>query len=147
MLAARPWPRTRMWTFDACCARNTAACPAELPPPTSATSAFAHIFASSADAQYQTPRPSNSFRRGTSGRGESRRACAHDSDVEERVVIRGVENAEAARQRVFRRIEEHFAVGAQRQYVGHHRTILGQQCRSGIVLCRVDHLMWMTVAA
>ena len=87
------------------------------------------------------------FRSRVYGRGESRRACAHDGDVEELVVIRGVENAEAARQRVFRRIEEHFAVGAQRQYVGHHRTILGQQCRSGIVLCRVDHLMWMTVAA
>src|SRR2546430_2284290 len=52
----------------ACRARKTAACPAELPPPTSTTSAPAHIFASIAEAQYHTPRPSNSLNRGTSGR-------------------------------------------------------------------------------
>jgi hypothetical protein len=28
----------------------------------------AHIFASKAEAQYETPRPSNSFKRGTAGR-------------------------------------------------------------------------------
>ena len=55
-------------TLRACCARNTAAWPAELPPPTSATSLPAHMLASSADAQYQMPRPSNSVSRGTAGR-------------------------------------------------------------------------------
>ena len=57
MLAARFGPRTSMKTFAAVCARNTAACPAEFPPPTSATSARSHIFASSADAQYDKPVP------------------------------------------------------------------------------------------
>ena len=68
MVAARPEPRTSTFTLAACCDRNTAAWPAELPPPTSATSVPAHILASSAEAQYQTPRPSNSASRGTSGR-------------------------------------------------------------------------------
>ena len=68
MLAARPDPRTSILMLDACCARKTAAWPAEFPPPTSATSLSAHIFASSAEAQYQMPRPSNSAMRGTSGR-------------------------------------------------------------------------------
>lgn len=38
MLSAKPGPRTRTWTRLAVCARNTAACLAELPPPTTATS-------------------------------------------------------------------------------------------------------------
>ena len=42
-VAARPGPRTSMWTLAACCDRNTAAWPAELPPPTSATSCCAHM--------------------------------------------------------------------------------------------------------
>ena len=33
MLSARPGPRTSMCTLAALCDRNTAACPAELPPP------------------------------------------------------------------------------------------------------------------
>ncbi len=60
MVAARPSPRTSIVTFAACADRNTAAWPAELPPPTSTTSCCAQIFASIAEAQYQTPRPSNS---------------------------------------------------------------------------------------
>ena len=49
MCTLRAWPD-----------RNTAACPAELPPPTSTTSCSAQSRASIGDAQYQTPRPSKS---------------------------------------------------------------------------------------
>src|ERR1700674_4100942 len=55
---------SRLDTLAACCPRYTAACPAELPPPTRVTSSPAHVFASSGDAQYHTPRPSNSAMRG-----------------------------------------------------------------------------------
>ena len=68
MLAASPGPRTIMCTFSTCADRNTAACPAELPPPTSTTSQPAHILASRPEAQYQTPRPSNSSMRPSDGR-------------------------------------------------------------------------------
>src|SRR5262249_38793705 len=62
MLAARPGPRTSIQTFEACADRYTAAWPAELPPPTSATSSPAQILASTGEAQYQTPRPSSAIR-------------------------------------------------------------------------------------
>src|SRR5580765_1532240 len=62
MLAASPAPRTSIQTFEACADKYTAACPAELPPPTRTTSSPAHIFASTGDAQYQTPRPSSAIR-------------------------------------------------------------------------------------
>jgi len=52
-------PRMIMVTLRAWPDRNTAACPAELPPPTRATSCSAQSRASVGDAQYQTPRPSN----------------------------------------------------------------------------------------
>src|SRR6516225_806930 len=58
MLAARPGPRTSIHTFSTYEERNTAPCPAELPPPTSTTSCPVHIFASIGEAQYHTPRPS-----------------------------------------------------------------------------------------
>ena len=38
MLAARDSPRTRTWTWDAARERKIAACPAELPPPTTTAS-------------------------------------------------------------------------------------------------------------
>src|SRR5262249_20276085 len=68
MLAARLGPRTSIHTFDACAERNTAACPAEVPPPTTTTSSPAHIFASIGDAQYHTPCPSIAARFAHSGR-------------------------------------------------------------------------------
>ena len=57
-----------MCTRDAWAARNTAACAAELPAPTSTTSIPAHILASVAEAPYRTPRPSNCAIPGVSGR-------------------------------------------------------------------------------
>ena len=78
--ARRRAPARGPWT--ACCARNTAACPAELPPPTSTTSALrAQPWPRSRDAQYQTPRPSNSREvrnrpDGDSARRWRRRRCA-----------------------------------------------------------------------
>ena len=68
MLAASPGPRIIMCTLAACAERNTAACPAELPPPTSTISQPVHILASRPEAQYQTPRPSNSSMRPSAGR-------------------------------------------------------------------------------
>src|SRR5262249_28500104 len=68
MLAASPGPRTSIQTFFADVDRNTAACPAELPPPTSTTSWSAHMRASIGEAQYQTPRPSIALRLAQSGR-------------------------------------------------------------------------------
>ena len=42
MLLASPAERTNMCTREAVCERKTAACPAEFPPPTTATSSFPH---------------------------------------------------------------------------------------------------------
>ena len=50
MVAARPAPRTSTWTWRAVRDRNTAACPAELPPPTTITSADRQRLASIAVA-------------------------------------------------------------------------------------------------
>ena len=46
MLSARPFERTSMWTRLAVWARKTAACPAELPPPTTIASSAPHSCAS-----------------------------------------------------------------------------------------------------
>ena len=51
MLASSPGPRTRSQTLATWLARYTAAWPAELPAPTSATSCPAQSFASRGDAQ------------------------------------------------------------------------------------------------
>src|SRR6266446_2064526 len=67
MLSARLSLRTSMVTLAANPERKTAAWPAEFPPPTSATCSCRHVRASIGEAQYQTPRPSNSCRRGTIG--------------------------------------------------------------------------------
>ena len=48
--------------------KNTAAWPAELPPPTRMTSSSRHMRASIGEAQYQRPRPSNSSSLGIAGR-------------------------------------------------------------------------------
>ena len=45
-ISASPRERTSMWTRSAVCARNTAAWPAELPPPTTMTSSPPHSCAS-----------------------------------------------------------------------------------------------------
>src|SRR5919197_4635865 len=68
MLLASSGLRTIILTFAAWPARKTAACPAELPPPTTMTSCRAHSFASNGDAQYHTPRPSNAERFSIAGR-------------------------------------------------------------------------------
>ncbi len=62
MLAASPAPRTSIQTLEALPDRNTAAWPAELPPPTSTISLSAQRFASMGEAQYQTPLPSRAAR-------------------------------------------------------------------------------------
>ena len=62
-----PGPRTSMWTLAACCARNTAAWPAELPPPTSTTSSAAH-------ASPRARRPSTRRRGPRTRRAAARRA-------------------------------------------------------------------------
>src|SRR6185369_3811177 len=58
MVSASPSFRTRMWTRRVVCARNTAACPAELPPPTTTTSSPRQSCASIAVAPKYTPTPS-----------------------------------------------------------------------------------------
>jgi CheY-like chemotaxis protein len=79
-----PWPRCGRSDIATCWRRDSARAEHEnlcsglreehgglsrgFPPPTSATSARSHIFASSADAQYDRPCPSNSLNRATAGR-------------------------------------------------------------------------------
>ncbi len=60
--------RTSTRTWRALLARNTAAWPAEFPPPIKATSSLRQSRASTGEAQYETPRPSNCARFGISGR-------------------------------------------------------------------------------
>ncbi len=58
MVSASPPPRTIIRTLADVVERNTAACAAELPPPTTITSWFTQSLASIGEAQYQTPLPS-----------------------------------------------------------------------------------------
>src|ERR1700677_946824 len=59
--SARPGPRTNILIFLAKPDRYTAACPAELPPPTKTPSSLRQSRASIGEAQYHTPRPSKSL--------------------------------------------------------------------------------------
>ena len=69
MLAARLGPRTSMNTLAACCDRNTAAWPGRVAAADQHDLVAARTsWLRSAEAQYHTPRPSNSARRGTAGR-------------------------------------------------------------------------------
>src|SRR5262249_11751366 len=61
MVSASPSARTSICTRLAVCARNTAACPAELPPPTTTTSSSRHSCASMNGAPYYTRAPSNQY--------------------------------------------------------------------------------------
>ena len=81
MLAPSPPPRMIICTLRAWPDRNTAAWPAELPPPTSTTSWPAHSLASIGEAQYQTPRPSKASRLSISRPPVARPARHHDGSA------------------------------------------------------------------
>ena len=99
MLVSSPWSRTRMDTFAAKPDRNTAACPAELPPPTSATCSPRQSRASMGEAQYHTPRPSNASRLGIA-RSPIARPTGHDDRPGRRAAAIGQLEREGARRAV-----------------------------------------------
>src|ERR1700738_5236833 len=68
MVFERLGPRTSIRTWRAWLERKPAACPAEFPPPSRATSSSRQSRASTGEAQYETPRPSNCARFAISGR-------------------------------------------------------------------------------
>ncbi len=79
-------------------------------------------------------------------RRQAGRAGADDGDVEHLIVLHRVHHADAARQRVDGRIEQHRAVRTNHQDFARRRAVLLDQRRGFDIAARIDHVMRLAVA-
>src|SRR5215472_7993787 len=150
MFASRPGPRTISRTLATRLDRYTAAWPAELPPPISATSCPAHSRPSSGDAaegaaiQHQRRQALGScIHRG----GETRWAGADDNDVIDLVRVDRFDEPDAAGEFDIARIAQQLSIGTKndRQFASVDMKAIDQGLRTRIGLW-VEPLMRVPVA-
>ena len=80
------------------------------------------------------------------GGRETGRSGAHNENVEELVPWRDIEHSKAAPQRLFGRVEQHGAVGADGENLARRRIVSREHCRSRGVVVRVDGMMRVAVS-
>src|SRR5438067_868229 len=126
MLAPSPPPRMIIWTLRAWPDRNTAAWPAELPPPTSTTSWPTHSLASI---------------------GEASGTAAEDGHVVEFFMRLVGDHPRRQRQRRLGRIAQHGAVGAHHQrQIGARGRIARDEVGGVPASCGIEHVVRLAVA-
>ena len=86
------------------------------------------------------------FRGRIDGGCQARRPGPDHCDIEQLLVLSGIQDSKAARQRGLGRIEHHRAVRTQRQHIGRQRPVLRQQCSRRRIVRGVHHLMRLRVA-